>query len=695
MTEHYNEGQGSGWLVPKHRLRRPSRLDHPKTRLMRKAEIKERFLRWGAVPALAAVLAILAALQYKWSGQVSTATMTQIQSNLQTSLLGFRQDVARELTSACVEIRSALDLAPDAKSSDVVNSSQFKEQFSHWQQTAAHPNLVQHIYVWQDPTHQQPLRFDPGVEQFERVDWPAEFGPLQQHLKQASVMLTHSEGPMDRSMKDSGHRRPRFEGHMGFHHDGHMPHHGGPGMGFPFLAVDQSIPALIYPVRRRGPSKQPGSWTMTWVVIQLNKSVLQKEVFPELAQKYFRGESGLDYHVAVRDSSREGERVIYASDAGFGADDNTQMDAALNLFGPPFGSAGGPARGLELLFSALPPAGKERTVSPDEKRMQGPERTPRIEVFPHGGEQSVWQVVAKHKSGSVEAAVSGLRRRNLMTGFGVLVLLGLTMGLILMASQRARRLAKLQMDFVAGVSHELRTPLAVISSAAENIVDGVVEDKQQLVRYGNSIVKQSRQLTQLVEQVLLFASTQQAQRSYELGPVNLEEVVETALEGTAATAQSAGFTVERLVEPGLPPVSADFSRLVQSLQNLITNAVKYGGDQRWLRVRAAAVREQSRIVEVTLAVEDRGIGISKDDIKHIFEPFYRSPAVAESGIHGTGLGLPLARNSVEAMGGRLTAESALGEGSSFTIHLQLARPGLEEKQRAADTQPGAEPGFSS
>ncbi|MGC2696831.1 MAG: histidine kinase dimerization/phospho-acceptor domain-containing protein, partial [Candidatus Angelobacter sp.] len=551
---------------------------------MRRPEIKERLLRWVAVPALAAVLAVLAVLQYKWSKQVSTATMTQIQSNLETSLLGFRQDVARELTSACQEIKAAMDASPG------INPSQINEQFSHWQQTAAHPNLVQHVYVWEDPAHQQPLRFDPGRDQFERAAWPAEFGPLQQHLKQASLMMSsHSGGPPDRSAEHMGRHRPRFEDHARFPRDGHMPHYAGPSMGFPFLAVDQSIPALIYPVRKRLSSDQPGNMAMTWVVIQLNKSVLEKEVFPELAQKYFRGESGLDYHVAVRDSGRGGDRVIYASDAGFGAGDNTQMDATLNLFGPPFGSAGA-ARALELLFTVLPPSGKDRPASPDDKRLQGPDRTPHIEVFPHPGEQSVWQIVAKHKSGSVEAAVSGLRRRNLMASFGVLILLAVTMGLILMASQRARRLARLQMDFVAGVSHELRTPLAVISSAAENIADGVVEDKEQLMRYGNSLVKQSRQLTHLVEQVLLFASTQQAKQRYETGAVNLTDVIDAALEGTAATITAAGATVERVVEPGLSAVSADAGRLVQCLQNLITNAVKYGGENRWLRVHAAAVK---------------------------------------------------------------------------------------------------------
>jgi signal transduction histidine kinase len=131
--------------------------------------------------------------------------------------------------------------------------------------------------------------------------------------------------------------------------------------------------------------------------------------------------------------------------------------------------------------------------------------------------------------------------------------------------------------------------------------------------------------------------------------------------------------------------------MVHRLQHLITNAVKYGGENRWLRVAARAIKEKGQASEVELTVEDRGIGISKEEIKHIFEPFYRSPAVAESGIHGTGLGLPLTRNIVEAMGGRLTAESELGKGSAFTIHLQAAEArGLGEPQRATE-----EPGFSS
>jgi len=154
--------------------------------------------------------------------------------------------------------------------------------------------------------------------------------------------------------------------------------------------------------------------------------------------------------------------------------------------------------------------------------------------------------------------------------------------------------------------------------------------------------------------------------------------------------------VERRIEGGLPAVDADFTALVRSLQNLITNAVKYGGDNRWLQISATAEKNKGRIEEVELRVEDRGIGIGKDEIKHIFEPFYRSPAVSESGIHGTGLGLPLARTIVEAMGGRITAKSDLGKGSAFSIHLPVAQERkAEEPQGATDKPAGAEPGFLS
>jgi len=151
-------------------------------------------------------------------------------------------------------------------------------------------------------------------------------------------------------------------------------------------------------------------------------------------------------------------------------------------------------------------------------------------------------------------------------------------------------------------------------------------------------------------------------------------VIYAALENTSSLAEAAGIAVERRVEPSLPPVAADFGALSHCLQNLITNAIKYGGSGGWLGIEASArpKNDNGVIGGVEITVSDKGPGIAVSEIKHIFEPFYRSPSVAGSNVHGTGLGLPLARTIVEAMRGSLTVTSEPGKGSSFTIRLAVA-----------------------
>jgi signal transduction histidine kinase len=253
-----------------------------------------------------------------------------------------------------------------------------------------------------------------------------------------------------------------------------------------------------------------------------------------------------------------------------------------------------------------------------------------------------------------------------------LLVLTAGIGIILVSTRRARILARLQMDFVAAVSHELRTPLAVISSAAENIADGVVAGKQQLSEYGAEIKNQAKQLMQLVEQILLFAATRDKRHHYSLGPLRVSDVIEAALKDTAGLIESAGVTVEQDIAPNLPPIVGDLPALSHCLQNLITNAVKYGGDARWMRIRAKAFDEEGHFDKVQISVEDKGLGIGSNELRRIFEPFYRSREAAAAQIHGTGLGLSLARDISEAMRGSLTVTSEPGKGSCFTIYLPFA-----------------------
>lgn len=281
--------------------------------------------------------------------------------------------------------------------------------------------------------------------------------------------------------------------------------------------------------------------------------------------------------------------------------------------------------------------------------------------------------------------VDASSRRSVLRLVGVLCFTLLFASASVWAIQRSKmlsalKLAKMQMDFVASVSHELRTPLAVICASAQNIADGVVDEKEQLAKYGSVIRHHSRQLTELVNQILLFASTHEGRNRYVLRPLQASAIIESVLINTRELAEEAGFVVEQSIEPDLPPVMGDFSAVCQCLQNLVLNAVKYGGSHPSIAIRAFRGKAEGKHpAEVRISVEDHGIGIDSTELQQIFEPFYRSPVVTAAQIHGTGLGLPLAKSIAEAMGGRISVVSKVGVGSRFTLHLPAGQTVESEK----------------
>jgi len=274
------------------------------------------------------------------------------------------------------------------------------------------------------------------------------------------------------------------------------------------------------------------------------------------------------------------------------------------------------------------------------------------------------------------ANVAALANRSILRLVSVLMVTLLIAGVFVWVLQKDKmastlQMARMQMDFAASVSHELRTPLAVLCSAVDNIADGVVSGKEQLAKYGTVIRNQSRQINGLVNQVILFVSTQDGNGRYTMEPLNVGEMVETAISGTAELIRKAGFTLEQHIEPNLPKVTGDLTAISQCLQNLITNALKYGAQGKWIQVRAGQDRTKDH-PEIRISVQDRGKGIERAELHRIFEPFYRCEAAVSDQIHGTGLGLPIAKSLAEAMGGRLSVTSEVGAGSTFTVHLPVA-----------------------
>ena len=219
-----------------------------------------------------------------------------------------------------------------------------------------------------------------------------------------------------------------------------------------------------------------------------------------------------------------------------------------------------------------------------------------------------WNVHVLHRAGSLDIAVSHARLRNLLVSFGVLVLLGASMGLVLATTGRARRLAAQQMEFVAGVSHELRTPLAVIRSAAENLADGVVADPKQVKRYGDVIAGEGRRLTQMVEQIMEFAGFESGRATLDVRPADLGGIIEEALRGADPLVREHHATIERRGTTELPAVLVDPSAVSRSLQNLIVNALKYGGAPPAVVIDARRAEGARR--EVSVTISDNGSGIA-------------------------------------------------------------------------------------
>jgi len=622
-----------------------------------KLPIKEREFSTVIIVLAVIVVIVLGVLQYRWSNQVSEATSIRLADSLQMSMINWHLDFFRVFSEVCVALR----VDPDSSTQE--DWDQYARRYADWKKTAANPNLVAGLYILRpgEASSAQVFRLASSGQRFEPSNWPSNFQELREEIQQP-VPEPGRDGP---SSSDGGANTSAPEdANVEF---ANRFYTGGPLAGWQF---EPRIPALLRSVARNPSSAGPQTSArnaLDWIVIVLDRNDVQNNILPGLAQRYFRGTEGLDYQVAVT-SGRNPGSLLYSSDAGFGNAEIADADGTMNIFGRLRGNG----QGSPIHIFHTP------------SQENGPAASVAVSWFPllhdEGADQD-WRLIVRHRrGGALGAFIADSRRRDLAIGFGVLFLLVISMAILIFTSTRAQRLAKLQMDFVTAVSHELRTPLTVISSAAENIAHGVVEGKPQLEQYGSVIGAQARKLFEMVEQILLFAAIREGQQRYSLRPLEVPEILDSALSGTAGLIRTAGFHVEQQIEPNLPRIVGDLPALSQCVQNLITNALKYGSEQKWIGIQARLTEHGLTGTEIQISVSDRGIGIAPEELRHIFEPFYRSPSVTAAQIHGTGLGLPLAKSIVEAMKGQVTVKSAPGRGSTFTLHLPCAEHSVRQME---------------
>lgn len=229
--------------------------------------------------------------------------------------------------------------------------------------------------------------------------------------------------------------------------------------------------------------------------------------------------------------------------------------------------------------------------------------------------------------------------------------------------------ARMKADFAANVSHELRSPITQIRLKGEALQLGLVDDGDDQQQHYDAIVLESERLSRLVDNVLDFAAIERGAKTYHLRPDDLLGLIWSQCESHRATIEERGLDLELDLPDDLPVLHFDREAIGQVLTNLLSNASKYGADGHWVGVK---VRDRGDFV--TMSVADRGMGIAADELKHVFDEFFRSEDAAVRRKKGTGIGLAIVRYIVEAHGGSITVNSTRGSGTTFTVSLPTDPP---------------------
>ena len=367
---------------------------------------------------------------------------------------------------------------------------------------------------------------------------------------------------------------------------------------------------------------------LEWMIFEVNEDHLRTKVFPMLVDEYLNSGSDLPYDLSVawRDSGRQ---IVFS----------TRPDKSSVATGADLTSG---------VFS-LDIAG----IADRHLRRAGKEGAP-----------PRWTLSVRHRDGSLDAVVSRARIRNLVTSLVLIGLLGGVAWALVRYTSRSRRLAEMQFRFAAGVSHDLRTPLTAIRGAAFNLADGVVTEPGAVKRYANLILRNSEELTSMIENVLAFSASLHSGGEGRSETFAVGDLLDHAAAAMAPEIEQSGCRIEVTVAPDLPVLAGDGTALDLAFRNLIANAARHARQGGWIGVSAARSADG-----VEVRVCDRGPGVPESERERIFEPFYRSERTRATQVRGTGLGLSLVKDTIERHRGTLSVHNSPAGGAQFTVRL--------------------------
>jgi signal transduction histidine kinase len=635
-------------------------------------------------------------MQYRWITEFSAAERDRMRADLQSRLGLLSSNLNDEVTNACS------DLFPDSAQIEKLGREKaYIARYENWlagRPTAPGSIIFRRIalaipHVDAEPNPEITLEFlNLQTGTFQKGPWPAEWAAMHNRLDQVLLRIADGRPAVDR-----------------------------PGEPPPEPLIDLRT-STLFEFPRFGQAEGGTFREQEWVLVELDESYVRNVLLPPLIERYLddAGSKGSDYETeitlysnpsAVIQATASGASIENSPDAWVGLlspqphmpaprapppRDRSQTEGRADSphdrehnrrppppprdgFGPPGGGFGPPDADHRPGHEPPP-----RRRQPEPRPLNPP---PSREVLrksdahsqdlgPPRSRPPRWRLYVRHRAGSLEAIAGRARNRNILISGGLLVMILAIVAWLFRLSRQSQRLAESHMNFVAGVSHELRTPLTVIRTAAYNLRGRVAARPDQVERYGKLIQEESEKLGALVEQVLQFASGEAGHLIRERERVAIGDVIEESLQSNIEAIATQGIHIEKHIDPDLPFVLADRRALKHALQNLIENAIKYGkASSHWIGVFASATStSKGRAVEIRIA--DHGPGIPAEEQPHIFDAFFRGHRAVADQVHGTGLGLNLVRQIVQAHGATIEVTNGAASGAEFVVRIPAA-PAVE------------------
>ena len=286
-----------------------------------------------------------------------------------------------------------------------------------------------------------------------------------------------------------------------------------------------------------------------------------------------------------------------------------------------------------------------------------------VDLFDNEGKESAGSLrlfFPKKTSFLIQSILPALISSILLTGL-ILFCFVYTINVIL----TQKKVSLMKTDFINNMTHEFKTPIATISLAADSINNPIVKSKPEMIkRYADIIKQENKRMLNQVEKVLQIARLDKEDFELKIDNINLHEIISTAVENSKLRINRRDGLITSSLKALESNIKGDENHISNVIHNLLDNAIKYSSGAPRIDIDTRNVKEG-----IEISVSDKGIGMSKDDLKRIFEKFYRVSTGNLHDVKGFGLGLSYVKAIIDAHKGKVSAISEMGIGSTFTIYL--------------------------